>query len=118
MQDNLYNNYTQPVGAPIPPQQPIYNTMPPVGMEPPIGYRQRSRMAAGILGMLAGTMGLHNFYLGNNQRALTQLLLATLGAAVTCGISTVIVMVWGMSEGVKILEHKINTDGNGILLKD
>lgn len=115
MQDNSYNNYTPPTGTPVPPQ-PVYNA--PIGMDPPAGYRQRSRMAAGILGMLAGTMGLHNFYLGNNQRALTQLLLATLGAAVTCGISTVIVMVWGMSEGVKILEHKINTDGNGIWLKD
>lgn len=118
MQDNSYNTYTPPAGAPVPPQ-PTYTAAPPVmGMEPPAGYRQKSRMAAGILGMLAGTMGLHNFYLGNNQRALTQLLLATLGASITCGISTIVVMIWGITEGVKILEHKINTDGNGILLKD
>lgn len=92
---------------------PVYT-----GAEPPAGYKQKSRPAAGILGMLAGTLGLHNFYLGNNQRGLTQLLLSTLGAAVSFGLSTIIVMVWGMSEGVKILEHKINTDGNGIALKD
>lgn len=112
MQDNSYNNYT-----PQPPQQPAYNAV-PYGMEPPAGYKQKSRMAAGILGILAGTLGLHNFYLGNSQRGLTQLLLALLGSALTCGISTVIVMIWGISEGVKILEHKINTDANGILLKD
>lgn len=92
---------------------PVY-----MGAEPPAGYKQKSRLAAGILGMLAGTLGLHNFYLGSTQRGLTQLLLATLGAAVSFGLSTIIVMVWGISEGVKILEHKINTDGNGIALKD
>lgn len=105
MQDNN-NTYSAPV------QQPMYNT------EPPAGYKQKSRMAAGILGILAGTLGLHNFYLGNNQRGLTQLLVSTLGAAITCGISTVIVMIWGISEGVKILEHQINIDANGIALKD
>ncbi len=105
MQDN-YNTYNAPV------QQPTYGT------EPPAGYKQKSRMAAGILGILAGTLGLHNYYLGNNQRGLTQLLLATLGSVITCGISTVIVMIWGIYEGVKILEHQINTDANGVALKD
>ena len=105
MQDN-YNTYNAPV------QQPAYGT------EPPAGYKQKSRMAAGILGILAGTLGLHNYYLGNNQRGLTQLLLATLGSVITCGISTVIVMIWGIYEGIKILEHQINTDANGVALKD
>lgn len=109
MQDNSYNTYN--------PQQPVYNAM-PYGMEPPVGYKQKSRMAAGILAILAGTLGLHNFYLGNSQRGLTQLLLAVLGSAITCGISTIVVMIWGITEGVKILEHKVNTDANGVLLKD
>lgn len=118
MQDNSYNTYTQPNGTPVPPQPPVYGTPYYNGMEPPEGYPQKSRLAAGILGILTGTLGLHNFYLGNNQRALTQILLSTLGSIVTCGISAIIVMVWGVVEGVQILEHKINMDGNGIQLKD
>ena len=70
------------------------------------------------IGILGGTLGLHNFYLGNSQRGLIQILVATLGAALTCGISTVAMMIWGIVEGVQILEHKINADGNGIKLKD
>lgn len=119
MQDNNYNPYTSPSGgAPVPPQPPVYTAVPFEGMEPPEGYPQKSRLAAGILGILAGTIGLHNFYLGNSQRGLIQILVATLGAALTCGISTVAMMVWGVVEGVHILEHRINANGNGIKLKD
>ena len=119
MQDNNYNPYTnQPGGTPVPPQQPVYNAVPYGGMEPPAGYPQKSRLAADILGMLAGTLGLHNFYLGNSQRGLIQILVSTLGAAITCGLSTVAMMIWGIIEGIQILEGKINTDRNGIKLKD
>ncbi len=102
MQDNYYS-YTPPYGY---------------GYEPPLGYKQKSRLAAGILGILAGTFGLHNFYLGNSRRGLTQLLFAVLGSVVTFGISTLIVMIWGITEGVKILEHRTNVDAYGVLLKD
>lgn len=120
MQDNNYNPYTSPSGgAPVPPQPPVYTAVPFLrAWRPPEGYPQKSRLAAGILGILAGTIGLHNFYLGNSQRGLIQILVATLGAALTCGISTVAMMVWGVVEGVHILEHRINADGNGIKLKD
>ncbi len=103
MNDNSYNYTVPPYGY---------------GIEPPIGYKQKSRLAAGILGILAGTLGLHNFYLGNNRLGLTQLLVAVLGSVVTCGISTIVVMIWGITEGVKILEHRINVDAYGVLLKD
>lgn len=116
MQDNNYSPYTnQPGGQPQYQQQ---YAAPFVPMDPPEGYPQKSRLAAGILGMLAGTLGLHNFYLGNSQRGLIQILVATLGAALTCGLSTVAVMIWGLIEGVQILEGKISADGNGIKLKD
>lgn len=112
MQEQSYNTYdTQPT-------PPVYGDIPSYGMEPPAGYKQKSRLAAGILGILGCTLGLHNFYLGNSQRGLTQLLLAVLGAALTCGISTLVVMIWSISEAVKILEHRINTDAYGVLLKD
>ena len=112
MQDQPYNTYdTQPT-------QQVYYDPAQYGMEPPAGYKQKSRIAAGILAILGGTLGLHNFYLGNSQRGLTQLLLAVLGSALTCGISTIVVMIWTINEGIKILEHRVNTDAYGILLKD
>ena len=85
---------------------------------PPAGYPQKSRIAAGLFGMLMGTFGVHNFYLGNTQRGLIQILVATLGAPLTCGLSTVAVWVWSLVEGVQILEGKIKMDANGIKLKD
>lgn len=59
MQGQNYNPYT---GAPL------------SGIDPPAGYPQKSRIAAGLFGMLMGTFGVHNFYLGNTQRGLIQIL--------------------------------------------
>ena len=104
MQGQNYNPYT---GAPV-----------DVGMEPPAGYPQKSRIAAGLLGMLLGALGIHNFYLGNTQRGLIQLLASTLGVILTCGLSPIAMYIWGLVEGVQILEGKVKTDANGIKLKD
>lgn len=103
MQGQNYNPYT---GAPL------------SGIDPPAGYPQKSRIAAGLFGMLMGTFGVHNFYLGNTQRGLIQILVATLGAPLTCGLSTVAVWIWSLVEGVQILKGKIKMDANGIKLKD
>ena len=57
-----YYNYDQNSG-----QQPMYNPpqyQPQAGMEPPPGYVQKSRVAAGILAILMGTYGIHSFSLG------------------------------------------------------
>lgn len=80
MQGQNYNPYT---GAPL------------SGIDPPAGYPQKSRIAAGLFGMLMGTFGVHNFYLGNTQRGSeSRFWVATLGAPLTCGLSTVGRVVW------------------------
>ena len=108
-----YNNGGyQPQG-----QQPMYNPpqyQPQTGIDPPPGYVQRSRIAAGILAILLGTYGLHSFYLGNTSRGLIQLLLSLL----TCGIGAIVMAIWGILDGIKILDGRINTDANGVYLKD
>lgn len=91
---------------------------PQAGMEPPPGYIQKSRIAAGILAILLGTFGVHSFYLGNTSRGLMQLLLSLVGSIVTCGISAVVVEIWGILDGIKLLDGRINTDANGVFLKD
>ncbi len=108
-----YQNYNN--------QQPMYNPpqyQPQAGMEPPAGYPQRSRVAAGIFGILLGAYGIHSFYLGNTSRGLMQLLISLLGGLLSCGLATIAIMIWGILDGVKLLDGRINTDANGVFLKD
>ena len=71
---------------------------------------EKSKMAAGLLGIFLGAWGIHNFYLGNTSRAVIQLVLTI----VTCGVAG----IWGFIEGILILCGNINTDANGNKLKD
>lgn len=77
----------------------------------------KSRIAAGVLGILLGAFGAHNFYLGYTKMAVIQLACTILGFILSCiGIGALIVLgieVWGIVEGVFILTGKINVDGNG-----
>ena len=98
-------------------QPPMYNPpqyQPQAGMAPPLGYVQKSRVAAGILAMLLGAYGIHSFYLGNTSRGLVQLLVSFL----TCGFGAIAMQIWGIVEGIKLLDGRINTDANGVFLKD
>ena len=108
-----YNNGGyQPQG-----QQPMYNPpqyQPQAGIDPPPGYIQRSRVAAGIFGILLGAYGVHSFYLGNTSRGLMQLLISFL----TCGFGAIVMEIWGILDGIKLLDGRINTDANGVFLKD
>ena len=98
-------------------QPPMYNPpqyQPQAGMEPPPGYVQKSRVAAGVLAMLLGAYGVHSFYLGNTSRGLVQLLVSFL----TCGFGASVMQIWGILDGIKLLDGRINTDANGVFLKD
>lgn len=96
-----------------PPQPPVYNA-------PPVGYQQKSRIAAGVLGILFGCFGVHNFYIGKTNRGIAQLLLFILGGIVTCGVASVASVIWGIAEGILILIGSDNWayDGNGVLMRD
>ena len=74
----------------------------------------RSRVAAGVLGILLGALGIHNFYLGNTGIGLLQLLLSIL----SCGWLAPAVWVWGLIEGILILTGSTKVDGRGIPLRD
>ena len=62
---------------------------------------QKSKMAAGLLGIFLGAWGIHNFYLGFNKKAIIQIVVSL----VTCGIGG----IWGFIEGIMILCGKIKT---------
>lgn len=78
----------------------------------------KSRIAAGILGILLGVFGVHRFYLGFVGIGLTQVLLSTVGGLLTCGVSTFAVQIWGLVEGILILCGSMNRDARGMPLKD
>lgn len=83
-------------------------------VEPPVSsystHVQKSRLVAGLLGILIGGIGIHNFYLGNNTRGVLQIIVTL----VTCGVGA----VWGFIEGILILCRHINYDAFGIPLKE
>ena len=76
--------------------------------------QQKSKIAAGILGIFLGVFGVHNFYLGYTNKAIAQLLISVL----SCGVLAVVSSVWGLVEGIMILTGSINTDAKGIPLQD
>lgn len=69
----------------------------------------KSKIAAGILGILVGAFGVHNFYLGYTGKAVAQLLITVL----SCGILSVVSGIWGLVEGILILTGSINVDAEG-----
>ena len=75
---------------------------------------QKSKMAAGLLGIFLGAFGVHNFYLGYTGKAVAQLLISVL----SCGVLAVASEIWGLVEGIQILTGSIATDAKGVPLKD
>ncbi|MBI5215723.1 MAG: TM2 domain-containing protein [Ignavibacteriae bacterium] len=77
----------------------------------------KSKIAAGLLGIFLGGLGIHRFYLGYTNIAVAQLILGLLGI-VTCGITSVASCIWGLVDGIMILTGSLNRDAQGRPLKD
>ena len=69
----------------------------------------KSKMAAGLLGIFLGCLGVHNFYLGYKSKAIAQLLISVL----SCGALAIGSAIWGLVEGILILTGSINQDADG-----
>jgi TM2 domain-containing membrane protein YozV len=78
----------------------------------------KSKVAAGILGIFLGVFGVHNFYLGNTGKAVAQLLISILSLGLLAWASA----IWGLVEGILILCSKPGTqwhkDAEGKELQD
>jgi len=84
---------------------------PPIDTTTPV----KSRIVAGILGILLGWLGVHRFYMKDRHGiGIAQLLLTLL----TCGYGTIVTWPWGIIEGVLILVRVIDRDGVGRPFKD
>ena len=73
--------------------------------------KPKSKVAAGILGILVGGLGIHRFYLGYVGIGILQIVVTIL----TCGAGS----LWGFIEGILILcGTTITKDADGIPLSD
>lgn len=69
-------------------------------------YENR-RILAGIMGVLFGAYGVHNFIYGYTTKGIIQILMSTILAIFTCGLSAVAAYIWGLVEGILILTDQI-----------
>jgi TM2 domain-containing membrane protein YozV len=79
----------------------------------------KSKLAAGLLGIFLGGLGIHNFYLGFTKKAVIQLVICIVGAC-AFGIGPIVSEVWGLIEGIFYLTGKegYTADAKGVPLKD
>jgi TM2 domain-containing membrane protein YozV len=114
-----YTAYTAPYAQPT--YQAGYAPQPgfaPAGMPYAQSYgvdaygrplSDKSKVVAGILGLLLGGFGAGRFYIGDNKTAVLQLIVTL----VTCGVGH----LWGMIDGILILVNG-GTDAQGRILRD
>ena len=71
------------------------------------------KVAAGILGIILGSLGIHKFYLGYTKEGIIMILVSVIGLFFTCGISFYVVGIIGLVEGILYLtksdEEFVNT---------
>jgi hypothetical protein len=74
----------------------------------------KSKLAAGLLGIFLGALGIHRFYLGYTGLGLTMLLLTVL----SLGLLSPFIAIWGLVEGIMILSgaESFRTDARGVPL--
>lgn len=90
------------------PYQQPYQQGPGWGPQSPVGHygyggypmmSSKSKLAAGLLGIFLGGLGVHNFYLGHTGKAVAQLLISLLSFGFLAPVSS----IWGLIEGILIL---------------
>lgn len=70
-----------------------------------VAGEQKSKITAGVLGILLGGLGVHRFYLGYTGIGIAQIVVTIF----TLGIGS----LWGFIEGILILTGSINKDAKG-----
>nr|WP_300339148.1 NINE protein [Actinomyces sp.] len=117
-QPHAQQPYTDPAYA----QQPYAQSAPAYSQ----GYAQpgyvdprKSKLAAGLLGIFLGGLGIHNFYLGHTGKAVAQLLISVLSLGFLSWVS----VIWGIVEGILILTAQPGVqpwglDARGVPLKE
>ena len=70
-----------------------------------VPWSTKSKLAAGLFGILLGSFGVHNFYLGYTGKGVAQLLITVLSFGLLSWVSA----IWGLVEGILILASEVGT---------
>jgi TM2 domain-containing membrane protein YozV len=81
-----------------------------IGYDPSQAEEAKSKIAAGLFGILLGGFGIHRFYLGYVGMGIAQIIVTIC----TCGFGA----IWGFIEGILILVGSIDKDAQGKPLKE
>ncbi len=87
-----------PGGAPYPPIPATPYATP--GNASPFNQTDSKRIAAGVLGILLGGLGIHKFILGYNTAGVIMLVVTLVAAPLTCGMGWAVMGVIGIVEGI------------------
>ncbi len=98
----------QQPGQPGQPGQQPFAQQQPYGQQAPYGQQgfsqvpvdSKSKVAAGLLAIFLGSLGIHKFYLGYNTAGVVMLLVSIIGGIVTLGIATGIMSLIAFIEGI------------------
>lgn len=101
----------EPEGLPEPPRVPDFEVPPPPPppsstpqytppqyTPPPVA--RKSRVVAGVLGLLFGSLGIHKFYLGYTNEGLIMAGITIVGGILSFGAVSGLVSAFGFVEGV------------------
>lgn len=110
----------QPYGQGPQPAQPYAPYGQPYGQQP-YAVSTKSKLAAGLLGIFLGSLGVHNFYLGYTTKAIIQLLLTVL-LWWALGLGPLAAAIWSLVEAILILTSRVGSpwhrDAQGLELQD
>lgn len=96
----------QPIQQPIQSTNTNYNNAGSSTKQSLSDYENK-RILAGIMGILFGSFGVHNFIYGYTTKGIIQVLMSTILAIFTCGLSAIAAYIWGLVEGILILTDQI-----------
>ncbi len=63
----------------------------------------KSKVTAGVLGILLGAFGAHKFYLGYTKEAIIMLVVTLVAGIITAGIASGVMSIIGLIEGIMYL---------------
>lgn len=102
-----YTNSQQHAGpGAVPPQQPYYGYQQPQYYQQPYGQpvvATKDHVAAGLLAIFLGWLGIHKFYLGYNTAGFIMLAVTILGSLFTFGLAGGVIWVISIIEGILYL---------------
>ncbi len=89
----------------VPPQQPYYGYQQPYYQQPyaPPVVATKDHVAAGLLAIFLGWLGIHKFYLGYNTSGFVMLGVSILGGIFTFSLATWVIWVIAIIEGILYL---------------